>query len=175
AGQRVVLEDVVIEGVAPDDTPLRVRIRIAKRDVVIGPGERIDLLAELGPTSPPVMPGGFDFQRQAFFRSIGAQGFAYGGPRPAANGEAGNNEGSSAGWFRTLIETVRQDVVMRIRVVRPDATGGVAAALMTGTQAPIPAADIEAMRIVGLAHLLSVSGLHIGLVTGILFIVVRGG
>jgi competence protein ComEC len=46
---------------------------------------------------------------------------------------------------------------------------------MTGAQAPIPAADIEAMRIVGLAHLLSVSGLHIGLVTGFLFVTVRAG
>jgi competence protein ComEC len=172
AGQRVVLADLVIEGIAPADTPRRIRIRIAKRDAAIVPGQRIDLLAELGPTSPPVIPGGFDFQRAAFFRGIGAQGFAYGGPRPAAAGAGGSGEAS---WFRTLVETTRQHVVTRIRAVLPDATGGVAAALMTGTQAPIPEADIAAMRIVGLAHLLSVSGLHIGLVTGFVFFVFRAG
>ncbi len=172
AGQRVILADLTIEDLTPEDTPDRARIRISKRDVTIAPGQRIELLAELGPTSPPVIPGGFDFQRAAFFRGIGAQGFAYGGPRPSSDDD-GNAPG--IGWFRGLVETTRQNIVVRIRAVLPEATGGIAAALMTGTQASIPQADIDAMRTVGLAHLLSVSGLHIGLVTGFLFMLVRAG
>lgn len=171
-GQRVVLDDLAIEDLLPEHTPDRVRIRISKRDVALVPGQRIELLAELGPTSPPVIPGGFDFQRAAFFRGIGAQGFAYGGPRPDFVDDGGTVR---PGWFRTLIETVRQSLVKRIRAVLPEASGGIAVALMTGTQTSIPQADIEAMRTVGLAHLLSVSGLHIGLVTGFLFMLVRAG
>jgi competence protein ComEC len=172
AGQRIVLDDLTIEDLLPEHTPDRVRIRISKRDVALFPGQRIELLAELAPTSPPVIPGGFDFQRAAFFRGIGAQGFAYGGPRPDFVDEGGT---ARPGWFRTLIETVRQDLVTRIRAVLPEASGGIAVALMTGTQSAILQADIEAMRTVGLAHLLSVSGLHIGLVTGFLFMLVRAG
>jgi competence protein ComEC len=172
AGQRIVLGDLTIEDLPADETPDRVRIRISKRDVALVPGQRIELLAEIGPTSPPVIPGGFDFQRAAFFRGIGAQGFAYGGPRPTFVDDGTATRG---GWFRTLIEATRQDIVVRIRAALPEASGGIAIALMTGMQTSIPQADIDAMRTVGLAHLLSVSGLHIGLVTGFLFMLVRAG
>lgn len=172
AGQRIVLSDLTIEDLPPGQTPDRVRIRISKRDVALIPGQRIELLAELGPTSPPVIPGGFDFQRAAFFRGIGAQGFAYGGPRPEF---VDDGVATRVAWFRTLIETIRQNIVVRIRTVLPDASGGIAVALMTGAQTSIRQPDIDAMRTVGLAHLLSVSGLHIGLVTGFLFMLVRAG
>ncbi|MEX0808091.1 MAG: ComEC/Rec2 family competence protein [Dongiaceae bacterium] len=172
SGQRVLLENVVIEGIAPEATPVRVRIRIVKRDAVVVPGERIDLLAELGPPSAPVTPYGFDFQRAAYFRGIGAQGFAYGGPRPV------EDPGAGMSYFASLsagIEAMRLRVAQRIRAVLPDADGGVAVALMTGSQTAIPREAVDAMRAVGLAHLLSVSGLHIGLVTGILLLAVRAG
>ncbi|MEX2201728.1 MAG: ComEC/Rec2 family competence protein [Dongiaceae bacterium] len=172
SGQRVLLENVVIEGLAPEATPNRVRIRVVKRDVVMTPGERIDLLAEIGPPSLPVTPDSFDFQRAAFFRRIGAQGFAYGGPRAVADTDAGLPH---AAVLRAAIEGLRLGVAQRIRAVLPDAVGGVAIALMTGSQAAIPREAVEAMRAVGLAHLLSVSGLHIGLVTGILLLTIRAG
>jgi competence protein ComEC len=40
---------------------------------------------------------------------------------------------------------------------------------LTGERGAIPEDTMEAMRVAGLAHLLAISGLHIGLVTGILF------
>ena len=172
SGQRVLLENVTIEGVAAELTPNRVRIRVVKRDVVMTPGEHIDLLAELGPPSLPVAPDSFDFQRAAFFRGIGAQGFAYGGPRPVVGPESAL---SQIATFRAAIESLRLRVAQRIRAALPGATGGVATALMTGSQAAIPREAVEAMRAVGLAHLLSVSGLHIGLVTGILLLTIRAG
>jgi competence protein ComEC len=46
---------------------------------------------------------------------------------------------------------------------------------MTGDQGGIPNRIIDAMRDSGLAHLLSISGLHIGLVAGILLIGLRAG
>jgi competence protein ComEC len=145
SGQRVLLDHVVIEGLAPDTTPNRVRIRVVKRDVVMTPGERIDLLAELGPPSLPVAPDSFDFQRAAFFRGIGAQGFAYGGPRPVADPDAML---SHIATFRAAIEGLRLRVAQRIRAVLPGADGGVAIALMTGSQAAIPREAVEAMRAV---------------------------
>ncbi len=55
----------------------------------------------------------------------------------------------------------------------PGATGAVAAALLTGGQSAIPREDLAAMRDSGLAHLLSVSGLHIAIVMGVTFWVLR--
>ena len=44
---------------------------------------------------------------------------------------------------------------------------------MTGERGAIPEEVVEAMRASGLAHLLAISGLHIGLVTGVLFFAIR--
>ena len=52
----------------------------------------------------------------------------------------------------------------------PGAKGGIAAALATGDQGSLPEEDAEAMRQSGLAHLLSVSGLHIAAVIGAAFL-----
>jgi len=48
----------------------------------------------------------------------------------------------------------------------PGSAGGIATALATGDQAAVTEEDAEAMRRSGLAHLLSVSGLHIAAVVG---------
>ena len=44
---------------------------------------------------------------------------------------------------------------------------------LTGERGAIPEPVLRAMRDAGLAHLLAISGLHIGLVAGILFFAVR--
>ena len=48
-----------------------------------------------------------------------------------------------------------------------DATGALAQALLTGVMSGVPPPDMVAFRDSGLAHLLSVSGLHIAIVMGI--------
>ncbi|QCI80576.1 hypothetical protein E6W36_13510 [Hankyongella ginsenosidimutans] len=55
----------------------------------------------------------------------------------------------------------------------PGCAGAVAAALVTGERAPIPAWVETAMRNSGLTHLLSISGLHIAVVAGLAFLTVR--
>jgi predicted membrane metal-binding protein len=57
----------------------------------------------------------------------------------------------------------------------PGPAGAIAAALLTGGQSGIPPAELQAMRDSGLAHLLSVSGLHIAIVLGLAFWLVRAG
>ena len=53
--------------------------------------------------------------------------------------------------------------------------GPVAAALMTGERRAIPKESLASMRDSGLAHLLAISSLHIGLVAGLLFFAIRLG
>ncbi|WP_198373719.1 ComEC/Rec2 family competence protein, partial [Roseomonas rosulenta] len=68
---------------------------------------------------------------------------------------------------------LRAAMEARVTAAIPGAAGAVAAALLTGGQSAIPRADLAAMRDSGLAHLLSVSGLHIAIVMGVTFWVVR--
>ena len=62
----------------------------------------------------------------------------------------------------------------RIVTALPGSSGTIAAALMTGERGRIPEQKLEALRDAGLAHLLAISGLHIGLIAAGLFFSVRG-
>ncbi|MEC8585340.1 MAG: hypothetical protein VXY81_12180, partial [Pseudomonadota bacterium] len=57
------------------------------------------------PPPPPVMPGAFDFQRNAFFAGIGATGVMIGAPTRIA--------GAGAGWG-TAIADLRARAAHRI-------------------------------------------------------------
>ncbi len=172
-GWRVTLDDVRLDDarigagrrprVAPETVRLGVRTYLD--DVAIG--DRVALRAMLLPPSPPVAPGAFDFRRYAFFRGIGAVGYALSGLDVV---EAAARDGLAvrlARWRLRLSE--------RILAALPGSAGGVAAALMTGERGSVPAEIMTAVRNSGLAHLLAISGLHMGLVSAVVFFVVRLG
>lgn len=166
-GRRVVLDRPAVEGLAATETPARVRIRIAGAATPVRPGQEIAVLVGLAPPAPPAAPGAFDFQRQAFFQGIGAVGFAYGAVRSIAPAVA------EAEGFNSWLAGLRQSITDRVLARLPERSGAVAAALMTGYQTAVPEPVMEAMRDSGLAHLLSISGLHVGLVAGLLFVGLR--
>ncbi|MCG8547561.1 MAG: ComEC/Rec2 family competence protein [Alphaproteobacteria bacterium] len=170
AGPRVVLDRVVLDRLAAAETPARVRVRLRRGDSV-RVGETISVLARLSPPPAPAMPGAYDFQRHAWFARIGGVGFALGHIRPAE--DAGRGEGASAAalWLSGL----RHRMAERIRAAVPGERGAVAAALIVGDRSAIPRDALEAMRDSGLAHLLAISGLHIGLVAALIFFLVRFG
>jgi len=166
--QRVVLERLRIGGLANHQTPARIRVRIRANVNKIEPGDWVDLRAILSPPSPPVAPGAFDFQRHAYFLGIGAVGFSLGEVQITAR--ANNSPGIH---LRLFIASIRAAVTGRILETLPNSRGGVAAALITGERSAVPEDVMNAIRDSGLAHLLAISGLHIGLVAGIIFAVLR--
>jgi competence protein ComEC len=145
--------------------PQRVRITVRTAHPALIPGQRVAARAVLLPLPEPVVPGGYDFGRELWFQGIGAVGFAV--SPVEVTGQAG--EASLAAKIRAF----RERLTARIRTVVPGPEGGVAAALITGIRDGIPAAVNNDMRIAGLAHLLAISGLHMALVTGIVFFVLR--
>lgn len=163
-GFRGILRDVEIENVAPEKTPRKVRLKLRANDV-LKVGERIKVLAGLNPPSPPVYPGGFDFQRYSFFQSLGAIGFSY------KNAEIVAAHEGHGFWDR--IEDLRFAIGERILQSLPESEGAVANALMTGPRAAISEADNIAIQNAGLAHMLSISGLHISLLFGAIFFMSR--
>ena len=66
-------------------------------------------------------------------------------------------------------QALRSAVTQRIRAALPGETGAIAAALITGDTHAIPPADADAFRDAGLAHILVIAGLHMGMVAGIVF------
>ncbi len=123
----------------------------------------------VSPPPPPVAPGAFDFQRQSYFRGLGGVGFGLGPAEVIAAPDLFQGRLSPG----LVLAQFRQDLSARIRAGLEDTPGAVAAALMTGDRSAIPKTVMKSIRDSGLAHLLAISGLHIGLVAGILFIGVR--
>jgi len=168
-GQRLVIERPRIAGLEPRATPKRLRINLRPAVPALVPGDWVRLHAGLEPPPRPVAPGAFDFARAAYFAGIGAVGFARGAPRviaPPADEEA------SA--FRAAFAAFRHAIGARLRAGLPGDGGAIAAALLIGDRGAISQETLDAMRNAGLAHLLAISGLHLGLVAGILFLGLRG-
>jgi competence protein ComEC len=166
-GTRLTLSAATWEGqAAPHPRTLRLRLR-GSDPAEVRPGDRIRVRALLRPPSAPAEPGAFDFQRAAFFNGQGGAGFALAPVEVLARGSQA--QAGPLVWFARL----RSAVVARTYDAVPGPPGAIAAALLTGQQTGITAADAQAMRDSGLSHVLSPSGLHVGIVLGTLFFAVR--
>jgi competence protein ComEC len=164
-GRRVTLQDVRLESA---DTPLRryVRIRLRNNDhQSMASGDTVRIRALIRLPAPPSYPGAWDQQRDAWYSGLGASGYALNLAEVLAQAPPAGPEG----WVRRLRETIAR----RVLAVIPGAAGTVAVTLLTGASLGIPEADHAAFRDSGLAHLLAVAGLHIGIVMGFAFATVR--
>ncbi|HET8729145.1 MAG TPA: DUF4131 domain-containing protein [Alphaproteobacteria bacterium] len=88
-GVRVVLNRPILEDLAPEDSPRRVRVRLTRYDPPPATGARVRVLAVLNGPSPPVMPGPYDFRRHAYFQGIGGIGYAVGRAETVSAAEPG--------------------------------------------------------------------------------------
>ena len=177
-GWRLTLRQPRIQALDPARTPEKIRVTVFADIGQIRPGDWVRLRAVLRPPPEPVAPGAFDFARQAYFKGLGGVGYAFGGVTPLApEGIAGRSPGAAEtvwpGLSRLWWTHLRQAIAERVLAVLPGPPGAVAAALMTGERGAIPEATLQAMRDSGLAHLLAISGLHVGLVAGLLFFAIR--
>jgi competence protein ComEC len=158
---RLTLDRVRLDDVSPDRTPRRVRVSLhgEQRWLDPEPGARVMMTAHLGPPAGPAEPGGFDFQRHAWFLSLGAVGYSR---TPMLLAEA-RPEGAEAVFH------MRMAMSEAIRARVAGQPGAFAAAVLTGDRSGLDADTVENMRVANIAHLLAISGLHMGLLTGFVY------
>lgn len=162
---RVTLDRVVMERVAPARRPDRVRLSLHGLPADLRPGQRIMTTAHLSPPQGPVEPGGFDFRRHAWFQGLGAVGYTRVPVLTVAPPQAGK---AGLGVF-----ALRMEASHRVQTVLPGDVGGFAAAVTTGDRSGVGQAALDALRASNLAHLLAISGLHMGLLAGFVFSALR--
>jgi competence protein ComEC len=164
---RLTLDRVKLHRVAPGRTPTRVRISL-HGDATLGvspmPGLRVMTTGHLSPPGGPVEPGGFDFQRHAWFAELGAVGYARVPLLAIAPAEFD---------LAQMIFRIRMAASARVRAVLPGDIGGFAAAVTTGDRSGISQDALDALRASNTAHLLAISGLHMGLLSGFVFGLLR--
>lgn len=166
---RLTLDRVVLERTSPERTPGRVRVSLhgLQGFVEPRPGLRVMMTAHLSAPQGAVEPGGFDFRRNAWFDGIGAVGYTRTPVLTAAPAETGR-----AGLLMTRL---RDRISRAVQEAMPGRTGAFAAAIMTGDRSGMDQPTLEALRASNLAHLLAISGLHMGLLTGFVFAALRYG
>jgi competence protein ComEC len=148
--------------------PARVRVAV-KKGTAPPVGAFVELRARLSPPLEPLRPGGYDFARDLYFQNIGASGFALGSIRTA------QPPSTQTLWLRyaAAVDGMRDAIDKRIRAVVPGDEGAIASALITGKRDAISKELNDAMYVSSLAHVLSISGYHMAVVTGVVFFVFR--
>ncbi|HYE45620.1 MAG TPA: ComEC/Rec2 family competence protein, partial [Caulobacter sp.] len=166
-GGRLLIAPTRIEGLERAELPHRIRITVP-REAVVGPGSSLRILAGLGPPPPPASPGAYDFARDAWFDRVGGVGFAVTGAQPIALADP-----PAELRLAMAVNAMRWSLARRIVATMGERSGGIAAAMVTGHEAWITPEQTEAMRASGLAHILSISGLHMAIVGGFAFAAAR--
>ena len=167
---RITLDEVLLENVRAARTPRYVRISLhgdQSHSVTPTPGMRVMTTGHLSPPGGPVEPGGFDFQRHAWFAELGAVGYTRVpvlAIAPASEGHAG-----------LAVFRLRMAASERVLKVLKGDTGGFAVAVTTGSRSAISQSALDDLRASNLAHLLAISGLHMGLLTTFVFGLLRVG
>ncbi len=161
----------IVSGIAPIDGARALPVRRARLVIDgvpdLAPGDTIRSRVRFYPVPGPVVPNGFDTQFHAYFAGIGAYGNTIGVAERIASGDARAPE--------RIIEGIRRAIAARIDAVLPQPSAGVARALITGDQSAVTEASREMLATAGLAHVLSVSGLHLTLVAMLVMATLRGG
>lgn len=128
-------------------------------------GDVIQTRALLEPFKKPYYPGGYDPAFENYFKGIGSSGFA------ASDLKVLKARGENS--FLQDIKILRQKIAKKILDQMDPTSGSIAVALLVGSQNFIPAGVMQDVRNSGLAHLLSISGLHFTLAAGIFFFSIR--
>jgi competence protein ComEC len=162
----LVIELDAASNVPLDEMPTRVRISTFDAATALI-GDYVHFSARLSPLPTPVMPGGFDYGRELYFQSIGAMG---------SNISPPVFEDRPVPWKfveRRFFHKLRSVMGARITAAIPGPIGAFANSIVTGERASIPAEMNTSLQISGLAHIISISGLHMSLVAGGVFWVMR--
>jgi competence protein ComEC len=168
-GERITIRVTSLGGLEHDERPIRVRVRTMSRLAGLKPGDAVRVRATLAPPAGPALPGGYDFARSAWFQSLGGVGYAM--SRAAFVTDAGPPPTTLRFW--SAVERVRLSIGQAVVAALPGQIGAIANALITGERGGISEATNAAFRDSGLYHVLSISGLHMVIMAGAAFWLVR--
>lgn len=154
-----------------DENPLPGTFRISLRgkNHRLSAGQCVEMIAKLMPNPPASLPGGYQFDRKSFFLGLSGSGYADSRVLPVECADP-PTLGERFGFWK---EKQRAAIIAHIKSILPAEEASVTAAIIAGEQGGISRRQIDNYRDSGLAHFLSISGLHMSMVTGLMFFLVR--
>ncbi len=168
-GQRLIISKIIAKENSRNldikKARLFVRTRKNQTPTYLSAGDIILANIRFSKVPSPVVIGGYDAQFQSYFDGIGAYATSTKPPKILSH--------SSKKTLRANIDNLRNLIALRIENILTQPSGGIAKALIVGDQSGILQETRKNMSASGLAHVLAISGLHLSLVAGGVFIVVR--
>jgi len=163
-GRRIIVSGITAVPPAKPVQFRRARI-LVKSGPPLAPGDVIQGAIRFYAVPGPAVPNAYDAEFHAYFDGVGAYGEAN---KPVTLVTVGNASAPDR-----LIDDVRQTIGARIRDALSEPAEGIARALITGDQTGVTDDARQIMATAGLAHVLSISGLHLSMVAGGVFAVLR--
>lgn len=142
-----------------------VRVKLKPGDALPQAGALVKCYALLFAPDRPAYPGGWDQGRDYYFANIAAVGAAL-TPLTIIRAAPRNRLGDA-------LQILRAEISRAILQALPLSTGSIAVTLLTGDEQIIPPAERQNFILSGLAHILAVAGLHVGIVMGLVFFAAR--
>ena len=134
---------------------------------VLHPGQHWQLTVRLKRPHGNANPAGFDYEAWLLENNIRATGYVRDG--------LGNKLTGTVIRFDTLVESLRERVLSRIQDVLGDRPmGGVIQALAVGEQRAIPASQWQVFQRTGVNHLMSISGIHVTMLSSLGYVLAFG-
>jgi competence protein ComEC len=164
-----------VESIDVGDGPARISGRLlatlsapetpvtARRGLPYRQGDRLALLGRLA-EPPGVAELGFDYPAY-----LARQGISTVMSFPRVSIIAEGVSGGPVGWLASL----RRSMATAIRQVEPEPQASVGTAMLLGVRDELPASLVESFRRSGASHLLAISGLHVGIVLGLVLLASR--
>ncbi|MEM7728096.1 MAG: ComEC/Rec2 family competence protein [Pseudomonadota bacterium] len=156
--RRIELTVRTAEPMPPSGLPERIRLRVGRSFQPVSLGDGLALDAVVGPLPGPAIPNGYDPGRRAFFDGLAGSGFAI------DRGRLIPVRLTALERMQLSIARTRAAIADKILSRAPEATAGLQVALLTGIRDHIPEKQTQDLRASGLAHVLAISGLHMGMV-----------
>lgn len=135
-----------------------------KDNIFILSGDRIKGKCSINPLPKDIIPGGYSFERVAFFNEIEAIGNLH---------DFEIIKFSNADNFLGILSLVRKIIYDRLLINLGHEKGNFAAAIFLGETGGINRDILNQMRLSGISHLLCVSGLHLSIVAMFFFTLSR--
>ncbi len=163
-GYRLLLSKVKIYDYdKPPPKLIRISTNFDISDIRIG--DQVRVYVNLMPPPKPTLPGGFDYSEYAYFKQIGAIGYTIGKIKKVTQEVSDDSE--------LKLNIIRDKIAQKIRSNMSQRAASIAEGMLIGNIGAINKLDYEAIRIAGLAHIIAISGMHIVVVVGLVFISTR--
>lgn len=143
------------------------RVTVTSRDDDLEIGQCVELVGTFFSPSPVPVLNGFQLDRKYFYEEISGIGYAN-----SSIFVIDCPSKQSPSW-RIRFNKIRQQITDDVAKILPPNEAGVVDSVLIGEKSLTPKTITDNYRDSGLAHFLSVSGLHMGTIAGLVFFLLR--